>query len=111
MASVRDACKERRWERLLREQRASDESVAAFCRRRQIPPQRFYWWRRQLCCRQGPDVVQEPPRPASFVPVRIPFVSPTIEIVHPSGSVVRVLAGVDAQSLRNVLDALERGEA
>jgi transposase-like protein len=111
MARVRDAQKEERWGRLLREQLTSGEPIATFCRRRQVPPERFYWWRRQLRCRKGPGVVQEPPRSASFVPVRLPFVSPTIEVVHPSGCVLRIPAAVDAQSLRNVLDALERGGA
>jgi hypothetical protein len=37
-------------------------------------------------------------------------VSPTIEVVHPGGCIVRLVAGVDVQALRNVLSALESEE-
>ena len=33
-----------------------------------------------------------------------------IEVLHPGGCVVRVVAGADVQALRNVFAALDRGE-
>jgi hypothetical protein len=96
---------------LLQEKRRSGESVAAFCDKRQIPVHQFYWWQRKLNRRDIPDIEEQPPEPAPFVPVRVSLVSPMIEVVHPGGCVVRVVAGVDVQSLRNVLAALEDGKA
>jgi hypothetical protein len=93
MARAPDRAKEGRWVRWFRERAASGESVATFCRKRQIPVHQFYWWQRTS--------------PGAFVPVRVSFVTPMIEVVHPRGCVVRVAAGVDVQSLRSVLAALE----
>ena len=111
MAQAQDRVKERRWVRLLREKRASGEPVAAFCSKRRIPVHQFYWWQRKLSRRDDPDVPEQPLRPTPFVPVRVSLASPTIEVVHPSGCIVRVVTGVDIQALRNVFAALERGEA
>ena len=110
MARAQDLVKERRWLRLLRERRASGESVAAFCSKRRIPVHQFYWWQRQLSHRQVQDAHEQPLRPVPFVPVRVSVVSPMIEVVHPGGCVVRVVAGADVQALRKVFAALDRGE-
>jgi hypothetical protein len=96
MPRARDQVNERRWLRLLQEKEASGESVAAFCGQRRIPVHQFYWWQRELSHR-GPQVARlESSRAPQFVPVRVPLVTPTIELMHPSGCVVRLLAGVDA---------------
>lgn len=111
MARSPDRAKERRWVRLFKEQQASGESVVTFCRKRQIPAHQFYWWQRQLRHRDVPVAGERPSLPAAFVPVRVSLVTPVIEVVHPGGCVVRVAAGIDARSLRNVLAALESEEA
>lgn len=110
MAKSRDKVKQRRWERLLREKQSSRKSVAAFCRARRIPVHQFYWWQRQLRYRNSAPPSTEPAKDAAFVSVRVPAHAPQIELVHPSGCVIRVAAGVDARSLRNVLDALQPTE-
>jgi hypothetical protein len=109
MTRSQDRVKARRWVRLFREKQASGMSVAAFCRKRQIPVHQYYWWQRQLrhCDVQNTD---QPLSPGPFVPVRVSLVSPMIEVVHPGGCIVRVVAGIDVQSLRNVLAALEGRE-
>lgn len=106
MARAPDRAKEGRWVRWFREQAASGESVASFCRKRQIPVHQFYWWQRRLRQREAPDSDQRT-SPDAFVPVRVSFAAPMIEVIHPRGCVVRVAAGVDVQSLRSVLAALE----
>jgi hypothetical protein len=111
MARAQKRVKERRWVRLLREKRASGESVVAFCSKRQIPVHQFYWWQRKLSHYDVQDVQEQPLTPARFVPVRVSLVSPTIEVVHPGGCIVRVIAGVEFQALRTVFAALEGGEA
>lgn len=111
MARAQDLVKERRWLRLLREKRASGESVAAFCSKRRIPVHQFYWWQRKLRQHDVQDVHEQPLAPARFVPVRVSRVSPMIEVVHPGGCIVRVVAGAEVQALRIVFAALEGGEA
>lgn len=110
MAKSRDKVKERRWERLLRDKQSSRQSVAAFCRARRIPVHQFYWWQRQLRYRKSAQPSTEPAKDATFVSVRVPLHTPTIEVVHRSGCVIRVAAGVDTRSLRSVLDALQPTE-
>ena len=110
MPKSRDRVKERRWERLLREKQLSRKSVAAFCRERRIPVHQFYWWQRQLGDRKSGKASTEATKGTKFVPVRVPIHTPQIELVHPSGCVIRVAAGVDRRSLREVLDALRPTE-
>jgi len=110
MAKSRDKVKQRRWERLLREKQSSRQSVAAFCRARRVPVHQFYWWQRQLRSCKSAQPSTEFRKDATFVSVRVPLHAPTIELVHPSGCVIRVAAGVDARSLRNVLAALQPTE-
>jgi len=111
MSRSPDRAKERRWVRLIQEKRASGESVAAFCRKRQISVHQYYWWQRQLRPHDVWDVGEQPLSPTAFVPVRVSLPSPMIEVVHPGGCIVRVVAGVDVQALRNVMAALDGGEA
>ena len=110
MTRSQDRVKARRWVRLFREKQASGESVAAFCRKRQIPVHQYYWWQRQLRHSDVQNADEQPLSPAPFVPVRVALGSPMIEVVHPGGCIVRVVAGTDVQALRNVLAALEGGE-
>jgi len=110
MAKSRDKVKQRRWERLLRDKQSSKQSVAAFCRARRIPVHQYYWWQRQLRYHKPSQPPEGPADNKTFVSVRVPTHTPQIELVHPSGFVIRVAAGVDARSLRNVLDALQLAE-
>ena len=50
-AKQRDLAKERRWRRLLEQQRSGGLSVRAFCRRHDVAEHSFYWWRRELAAR------------------------------------------------------------
>jgi hypothetical protein len=114
MSRSSDRGKELRWVRLLQEKRASGQSVAAFCRQRRIPVHQFYWWQRQLRHHSSRESDTEERTLASspaFVPVRVAIPSPVIEVVHPRGCVVRLVAGVDGQALRTVIAALDGGEA
>jgi len=50
-------------------------------------------------------------RPAAFIPLRVQAAGGSLlEVVHPRGHVVRVPAVFDADSLRQVLDVLDRQE-
>jgi len=79
--------------------------------KRGIPPSTLSWWRRVFRC-AGEDEVNgaaaenavvftEVPRPAN-----VPGTAAVLEIVLPSGHLVRVPAGADTDTLRRVIEAL-----
>lgn len=111
MGKVQDKKKERLWRRVLRERTVSGQSVAEFCGERHISVHQFYWWQRELRGRDVSAPARESKEDHGFIPVRVSCASAAIEIVHPSGCLIRVAAGVDAKSLRCVLDALTPAEA
>ena len=57
-------CSAAEWRRVFRRQRASGQSVAAFCQRTGVPVSSFYVWRRRVEARR-------PGVPARFAEVRI----------------------------------------
>jgi len=115
------ASKERYWRELVRRQRDRGETVARFCAREGVSVHQFYWWKRTLKLRSRRSMPGQG-RPAaradtagegslaakSFFPVRLPFSTPApIELVHPGGCVVRIPAGFDPRSLRQILASLD----
>ncbi len=112
MQRKQDAEKARRWQNMIREAARSGLSVREFCRRRQLTISQFYWWQRRLKPQQtsarkrrvaGPDA-------ASFVLVSENGDSPAagIELVLGDGRRLRISRGVDEETLRAVLAALEQ---
>ena len=83
-----------RWER-------SDQTGRDFCRSAGLSEPSFYAWRREMARRDA----AAPPR---FLPVRVlpdPAPGTTLEVMTPSGHVIRVHAGFDATTLRDLLAA------
>ncbi len=117
MGKVRDALKERYWRDTIRRQGRSGESVSQFCAGEGVRVHQFYWWRRSLRSRDGQptrDAVNDQAAEQgekvdpSFVPVRLAFsTQASIEMVHPSGWVVRVPTGFEPKSLRQILATLD----
>ncbi len=114
---------ERHWRGVILEQAASGLSVRAFCRRRWLSEPSFYSWQRELQ-RRGAAVGDSSPRQEtavtrrqqaadvsdgrpSLVPVTVVAVDVCLEVVLPSGIVLRVPEGITPQTLRDVLAALE----
>ena len=86
------------WRKLITEQERSGKTIRAFCEQRGIGDHCFYYWRRRL--RQDESV-----RFALLNPV----VSRTpLELYLASGERLRIGNGVDAATLRLVLDTLRR---
>ena len=110
MSKVPDKKKEAYWRRQFSEHRSSGKSIAEFCRQRRIALHQFYWWKRRLSLLDGQDEQgQAAENEPGFVPVRLPafsFSVGLIEVVHPSGCVVRIPPGFDTDSLRRVLETL-----
>jgi transposase len=98
----RDGQKEQQWRRWLREWQSSGLSVRAFCERHHLSEPRFYAWRGKLAKRDAQ-------RPA-FVPVQVvadEALTTTLELVLAGGRKLRVPAGFDAATLRQLLAVLE----
>lgn len=125
MGKAADASKERYWRELIRRQRDRGETVAGFCGREGVSVHQFYWWKRTLKSRSrrsasghgrpaaSEDTAGEGSLAAkSFFPVRLPFsTAAPIELVHPGGWVLRVPAGFDPRSLRQILASLDPAAA
>ena len=89
------------WRKLIAEQEASGQKARPFCRERGIGEYSFYKWRRRL--RQS-DTVQFALLETASAPAAIP--DSALELVLRSGERLRIANGVDAATLRLVLDAV-----
>ena len=87
---ARDLGLERRWRGLVAAWRRSGGTVRAFCRARNVSEASFHYWRRELDRRDAKGDTKVP----AFVPVTV-LPSAAIEVVLPSGVMVRVPAGAD----------------
>jgi transposase len=96
-ASVRQA-----WIDRLQRFAAAQLSVAAFCRAEGISSQAFYYWKSKLMP-QAEQAASEHPR---LLPVRLLNPPAPVEVVLPSGTVLRLNSGCDLALVRSLVDAL-----
>lgn len=126
------------WRGVLRRQRESGLSVRQFCTDEGLCYASFYRWKRKIAakgsrrvCSSEEDGKRRPRAgagsgrnggkrrrasraakgngcAAAFIPVRVQAAGSPLEVVHPRGHVVRVPAVFDENSLRQVLDVLDR---
>jgi hypothetical protein len=109
----RDLGKERFWRKMLGRWQRSGGSVRGFCAEQGLSEPAFYSWRRTLAARDQ-EAASRQPRPrrprgrgaSAFVPVRV-LPAAALEVVFPDGRVVRVPAGFDAATLRQLLGVLD----
>lgn len=90
------------WNELICEQEVSGQGVRAFCQERGIKPNSFYRWRKRL--QQNQLVRFALLEPKEEIAARAPW----LEVIVASGDRLRVANGVDAATLRLVLDMLRR---
>jgi len=116
-----DAEKTRYWQRTISEAARSGMSIRAFCRQRRLRESQFYWWQHKLRARRPAGTVPRPGspdgyprpsgngRPASFALVsdEAGGADAGIELVLGEGRKLRIRRGVDEETLRAVLAALE----
>jgi transposase len=107
-----DAKKARYWQQRLGEAARSGISVREFCRRHRLQESQFYWWQRRLKVGREERSVQRPGvngTPASFALVSDEAGASDvgIELVLGDGRKLRIRQGVDEETLRSVLAALE----
>jgi len=105
-----DLEKERRWQKTIREAAQSDLSIREFCRRRKLNVSQFYWWRLRLKTRQS-RIMGKPGGDgrASFALVsgESGTTDAGIELLLGEGRRLRISRGVNEETLRAVLAALE----
>ncbi len=99
-----------RWRDLVRQQRRSGLSIAAFCAAHDVAASTFFVWRRKLEGRDAPRFVELTPsaEPASAAPgANEGETAPApIELSLPGDLTVRVREGFSAATLRQVVEAL-----
>jgi hypothetical protein len=123
MSKGYDPAKHRRWRDLLRRQKQSGLSIRGFCEQESLSEARFHWWRRELARRgsisadgqrhlsgRRPAKVMRQPAAVTLLPLEVQSLSDraAIEVVLPSGVLLRIGVGTDMPLLRDVLAALER---
>jgi transposase-like protein len=104
--------KVRFWHKAIRDAARSEMSIREFCRQHRLKESQFYWWQRKLKAgrqertlrRQGIDRGA-----ASFALVsdELGATDAGIELVLGDGRRLRISKGVDEQTLRAVLAAVE----
>jgi hypothetical protein len=99
-----DPATHRRWQQRLERFRTSGLTVAAFCDREGILLASFYVWRRRLQRDASPHAADAP----RLVPVRLvtPPASAPVELLLPSGCVLRLSPDCDLAWLRQLLPVL-----
>lgn len=116
--------RERSWRRTIADHAQSDLTISAYCRRNGLSPATFRFWQRELARRDAeitlaltggrPVSSTDLTRTPAFLPVRVEqdfsvsIVSTApIEIVLPSGPIVRITDGFNPHALDVVLSVLE----
>ena len=101
----------RQMRRVLARWQGSGLTLREFGEKRGIPLSTLSWWR-QVFRRAGEEEVNGLPAKSPVVftevpkPVNLPRTPSVLEIVLPSGHLVRVPAGADSATLQRVLQAL-----
>jgi putative component of toxin-antitoxin plasmid stabilization module len=102
-----------RWREILRKQRASGLTVAAFCRRSRIPQATFYAWRRKLRDVSARSNTER--SVATFAEVQVTADAAgdagALELRVTRGHRIVVRPGFDRATLLALVDALEHGTA
>jgi transposase-like protein len=96
---------------MLRAWRRSGLSQTEFCRRQGIHPVTFSGWKRQLSSSADPSgqPADRAGRTSRFVEVRLTDAgcAATYEVILPSGRVIRVPGGFDAETVARLIRAVE----
>lgn len=100
--SEEQVAKNNEWRDRIAEQERCGISVKGFCKERGLAEHQFYYWRKRL---------RNPPPPVRFALVDrgagvAPVTQAELELVLASGARLRIGTGVDAATLRTVLEAL-----
>jgi transposase len=96
------AATRQKWVDRVQRFRDSNLSVAQFCLAEGVSVPAFYFWRRTLAAESATEPTGRP----TVVPVRIARPAPAVEVVLPSGAVLRFSADCDPQHVAALLRAV-----
>jgi len=101
-----DVEKSRYWRGVMHQAARSGLSIREFCRQRKLRESQFYWWQRRLTAARR---VPNRSKAASFALVseEAGMADAGIELVLSGGHRLRIARGVDEQTLRAVLAAMD----
>jgi hypothetical protein len=110
----RDLKRERTWRRHIDRQRASGQTIRAYCEFHRLRETSFYFWRQEIAKRDREAAEDAATSAPTFVPVAV--IDPpaehgtdaTIDIRLAEGHRVRIRAGCDRNLLADVLALLRR---
>jgi len=91
--------KREHWSKLIAEQESGGQTIRAFCEERGIGEPCFYYWRKRLGKTESP---------VQFALLKTVASAASLELILASGERLRIGNGVDALTLRLVLDAVRR---
>src|SRR5216684_5212189 len=104
--------KHRYWQRTIGNAARSGMSIREFCRQRHVKESQFYWWQRKLKAgRQERNKPSVQDRAASFALVSEDGMDMPagLELVLRDGRRLRISQGIQEETLRAVLSAMESG--
>jgi hypothetical protein len=107
-----DVEKQRYWQKTIGDAARSGMSIREFCRQRRLKDSQFYWWQRKLkASRQERSKAGIQDRAASFALVSEDGMDMPagLELVLQDGRRLRISQGVQEETLRAVLAAIESG--
>ena len=110
-----DVEKKRYWQRMIREATRGKLSIREFCRRNKLKESQYYWWQRKLNGNRRPKGFQRSGNKANTASFALVSSDPEatdagIELILQDGRRLRISRGVDEQTLRSVLAAVETTE-
>jgi transposase len=97
------------WKKRLHHFEQSGQSASTFCSEQGLSLPSFYAWRRRLRCSDSastPVGVADTADGPQFVPIRLLPTSTPIELVLPTGTVLRVPPGCDLAFVRSLVASL-----
>lgn len=110
-----DVEKKRYWQRMVREATRSKLSIREFCRRNKLKESQYYWWQRKLNGNRSPKGLQKAGNKSNSASFALVSNDPEatdagIELILQDGRRLRISRGVDEQTLKSVLAAVETTE-
>jgi transposase len=107
---MRSEVKERQWRRHVSSWQGSGVTIRQYCLQHHLSEPSFYAWRRELARRDEAADAPAPPVPRNqaasitWMPVTVTAsAAPVVEVQLPSGTVLRVPAGVESITLERIL--------
>ena len=86
------------WSKLIAEQDSSGQTIRAFCKERGIGEHSLYYWRKRLLQNEA----------VQFALLKTVASATPLELILPNGEQLRIPNGVDAATLRLVLNAVRQ---